>query len=93
MTHALDGWSLALDFKVTPANREKLWKHCAELSELTLAAGGKFYFAKDLVIGPKEAERMYAPETLAAFRALKQRTDPDLLLQTDLWRRVFGSPA
>jgi FAD/FMN-containing dehydrogenase len=93
MTHALDGWSLALDFKVTPANRERVWAHCAELSELTLAAGGKFYFAKDLVIGPKEAERMYAPETLAAFRALKLRTDPELLLQTDLWRRVFGSAA
>ena len=93
MTHALDGWSLALDFKVTPADRERVWAHCGELSELTLAAGGKFYFAKDLVIGPKEAERMYAKETLEAFRAQKRRTDPDNLLSTDLWRRVFGSPA
>ena len=25
----------------------------------------------------------------AAFRALKRRCDPDNLLQTDLWRRVF----
>jgi FAD/FMN-containing dehydrogenase len=93
MTHALDGWSLALDFKITPENRARVFAHCAELSEITLDAGGKFYFAKDLVIGPKEAERMYAPETLAAFRALKQRTDPEFLLQTDLWRRAFGSPA
>jgi len=93
MTHALDGWSLALDFKVTPGNRDRVWAHCAELSELTLEAGGKFYFAKDLVIGPKEAERMYAPEMLEAFRALKRRADPDALLQTDLWRRVFGGAA
>jgi decaprenylphospho-beta-D-ribofuranose 2-oxidase len=90
LTHALDGWSLALDFKVTPENREGLWKHCAELTEITLAAGGKFYFAKDLVIGPDAAKRMYPAGTLARFLKLKQESDPDSLLETDCWRRVFG---
>jgi len=93
MTHGIDGWSLALDFKVTPGNRPALWEHCRALTEITLAAGGRFYFAKDLVIGPDDARRCWPPETLARFLELKRRLDPGLLLQTDLFRRVFGALA
>ena len=35
----LDGWSLALDFKVHPGNRASLWAHCRDLTELVLDAG------------------------------------------------------
>ncbi|TAJ15616.1 MAG: FAD-binding oxidoreductase [Planctomycetota bacterium] len=89
LTHAVDGWSFAMDFKVVPARRAELWKHCAELTEIVLGAGGKFYFAKDLVIAPRDVQRMFPAERLDAFVALKRRLDPDGLLQTDLWRRVF----
>lgn len=90
LTHAMDGWSFALDFKVTPAKREALWKHCHELSELVLEAGGRFYFAKDSLVLPDHVERMFPEDKLAAFMALKKRVDPDGLLQTDLWRRAFA---
>jgi len=90
LTHACDGWSLALDFKVTPATRASLWRHARELTELVLAAQGRFYFAKDLVLGPDDARRMFPAERLAEFQALKRRLDPDGLLATDLSRRVFG---
>ncbi|HZM00478.1 MAG TPA: FAD-binding oxidoreductase, partial [Planctomycetota bacterium] len=93
MTHALDGWSLALDFKVTPDNRAALWAHCDALTEVVIAAGGRFYFAKDLVIGPEDLRRCWPEESLQRFLALKRRLDPELLLQTDLYRRVFGEPA
>jgi len=92
LTHALDGWSFAMDFKVTPQNREALWQHCAELTEIVVAAGGRFYFAKDLVLGPDVAARMFPPRNLERFLALKRELDPDELLQTDLWRRVFAQP-
>jgi len=82
-----------MDFKVTPANREALWRHCAELTEVVLESGGRFYFAKDLVLGPDVVRRMYPPENLARFLALKRELDPDGLLQTDLWRRVFANAA
>ena len=89
MTHSNDGWSLALDFKVSPARRAELWALCDELTRIVLAAGGKFYFAKDLVIG-HQAMRQSIPEPAReAFLALKRELDPDELLQTDLWRRVF----
>lgn len=90
LTHAVDGWSFAMDFKVTPENRERLWKHCAEMTELVLAAGGRFYFAKDLVLGANDAERFYPKEKLAAFRALKRELDPQGMFETNLWRRAFA---
>jgi hypothetical protein len=40
MTHAVDGWSLALDYKVTPGNRAALWALCDALTEIVIAAGG-----------------------------------------------------
>ena len=89
LTHAVDGWSFALDFKVTPSNREALWRHCAELTRLVLDAGGRFYFAKDLVLTPPDVRRMFDAEKLERFLALKRELDPEGLLQTDLWRRLF----
>lgn len=90
MTHSTDGWSLALDFLVTPDNRESLWKHCRMLTDLALEAGGKFYFAKDLVIGPEDARRFFPDDKLDAFLSLKKELDPEGMLETNLWRRVFG---
>jgi FAD/FMN-containing dehydrogenase len=90
LTHAVDGWSLAMDFKVTPANRASLWRHCAEMTELVLAAGGRFYFAKDLVIESDDARRFFPPDRLAAFLALKDEVDPEGLLENDLTRRAFA---
>ncbi len=91
LTHALDGWSLALDFKVTPENRARLWEHCRALTETVLDAGGRFYLAKDLVLGPDALTRCVPPENLARFLELKRRLDPEGLLQTDLSRRVLGA--
>ena len=90
LTHAVDGWSFAMDFKVCPENRARLWRHCAELTEVVLQAGGRFYFAKDLVIGPRDARRFFPADKLAAFERLKRELDPEDLLQTNLSRRVFG---
>ncbi|MEM8713313.1 MAG: FAD-binding oxidoreductase [Planctomycetota bacterium] len=91
LTHGLDGWSMAMDFKVTPRSRESLWATCDELTRVVLERGGRFYFAKDAVIGPKTVESMFDADRLAAFRDMKAELDPDELLQTDLWRRAFAS--
>jgi FAD/FMN-containing dehydrogenase len=91
LTHAVDGWSFAMDFKVAPESRERLWKLCAELTEIVLDAGGRFYFAKDLVLRSDQARRVFPAERLEAFLALKREHDPDGLLQTNLSRRVLGA--
>ena len=89
MTYCTGGWSMAMDFRVTPKNREELWQHCRELTEIVLEGGGRFYFAKDLVIGPKDAERMFPEAALQRFLELKRELDPEGLFVTDMWRRVF----
>jgi FAD/FMN-containing dehydrogenase len=89
LTHGLDGWSLALDYKVAPESRADLWRLAAEITRLTDRRGGKFYPAKDLVIGRDDARRMWGSEKIDAFLALKRRVDPTNLLQTDLSRRIL----
>ena len=90
MTHSVDGWSLALDFKVTPQNRESLWACCDELTRVVLEAGGRFYFAKDLVLGYRAMLEAFPEDRREAFLSLKQEVDPAGVLDTALFQRVFG---
>ncbi len=91
LTHGLDGWSMAMDFAVTPKRKESLWRATEELTRVVLDHGGRFYFAKDAVIGPRTVDAMYDPAKLASFRELKAALDPDETLQTNLWRRAFAA--
>ncbi|MEZ4784917.1 MAG: FAD-binding oxidoreductase [Candidatus Kapaibacterium sp.] len=91
MSHALDGYSLALDFKVTRKNRDKIWRLASEMNRLVLDGGGRFYFAKDSTLKPEDAREFLGDKTLADFVLLKQRLDPRGILETDLAKRLFGS--
>jgi FAD/FMN-containing dehydrogenase len=86
MTHALDGFSLALDFPVTAENRARLWALCAEMDEIVLAAGGRFYFAKDLTASPEALRRAYP--NLPRFLELRRSLDPRGVLTSDLAQRL-----
>ncbi len=90
LTHAVDGFSLALDFKVTRGNRAKMLVMLQEFDKIVLDAGGRFYFAKNSETSPESAAKFLGAETVARFKALKQRTDPNNLLESDLYRRVFA---
>ena len=89
MSYAVDGFSLAMDFRVTQENRQRLVWLAREMDDIVLAAGGRFYFAKDSTLRPEVARAYLGDERIARFRDLKRRCDPDELLQSDLWRRVF----
>jgi len=90
MSYAVDGFSLAMDFRITPDNRQRMVWLAREMDEIVLRAGGRFYFAKDSTLRPDVAAAYLGPDRIARFRELKRRCDPDGLLATDLWRRVFG---
>ena len=90
LSHSVDGFSLALDFKVTRSNKKKLSVMLQELDQIVLAAGGRFYFAKNSETTSETARRFLGEEVIERFRSLKKRTDPDNLLESDLYRRVFG---
>lgn len=90
LSHAVDGFSLALDFKVTPSNRYPLRQMLADFDRIVVEAGGRFYFAKNSETETETIRRFLGEETLAKFLALKQRCDPQELLVSDLYRRAFG---
>jgi len=90
MSHAVDGYSLAMDFRVTPDNRERLWALTRRLTDRVLAAGGRFYFAKDAVLDVEQVRAAYGEERLSKFRAMKRRLDPEGVLVSDLGRRALG---
>ncbi len=93
MSYSVDGWSLALDFKVTEDNRSALWALAAELDQIVLGGGGRFYFAKDSTLHPERLQSYLGEERVQRFLALKRRVDPENLLQTDLYRRLFATAA
>jgi FAD/FMN-containing dehydrogenase len=90
LSHAVDGFSLALDFKVTNSNRTKLSQMLQEFDRIMLDAGGRFYFAKNSETTPESTMRFLGSETIEKFKKLKKRCDPNELLESNLYRRVFG---
>jgi FAD/FMN-containing dehydrogenase len=89
LTHAVDGFSLAMDFKVTDKNRAKLRQMLQEFDEIVLKQGGRFYFAKNSETSPESTRRFLGDETISKFKKFKQRCDPNNLLESDLYRRIF----
>jgi FAD/FMN-containing dehydrogenase len=91
LSHAVDGFSLALDFKVTERSRGRLAELLQDFDRIVLDAGGRFYFAKNSETTSETAARFLGEKTVAKFKALKKRCDPYGILESDLYRRVFGS--
>jgi FAD/FMN-containing dehydrogenase len=88
-SHAVDGFSLALDFKVTSGSRAALHGLLQEFDKIVIQAGGRFYFAKNSETTTETALKFLGAEAVATFKALKARTDPNNLLESDLYRRIF----
>lgn len=85
----LDGFSLALDFRVSARNRARLAALAAELDEIVLRFGGRFYFAKDSTLRPEATRAFLGQDTLARLIKLKRQCDPQGLLQSNLSRRLL----
>ena len=81
--HALDGYSLALDFRASDAASEVV----GQIYEVCLRVGGKFYFAKDSQLTVEQATE-WLGSNLAEFKRLKNLYDADGLLTSDLAVRL-----
>jgi len=89
LTHALDGYSLALDFRAD--DRPALEALAREMTARVLDAGGSFYLAKDALLNREEIARAYG-ERLVRFREIRRRLDPDGLLTSNQARRLLDGP-
>jgi decaprenylphospho-beta-D-ribofuranose 2-oxidase len=89
LSHAVDGFSLALDFKVTAGNRARLSALLQDFDRIVLEAKGRFYFAKNSETSSETTRKFLGAETIAKYKKLKKRCDPNGLLSSDLYRRVI----
>jgi hypothetical protein len=80
MSFPRPGVSLALDFPNCGARTEKLF---AELDELVLAAGGRFYPAKDARMSPATFS-----QSCPQWKSFSRFVDP--AFSSNFWRRVTG---
>ena len=87
-SHGVDGFSLAMDFKVTSSNWPRLQKLCWRMNEFVVSAGGRFYFAKDSTLRPSDVEAYLGPEAVSSYRRLKAEFDPEGLLTSGLAKRL-----
>lgn len=86
LPHAMDGCSFAMDFPVTEDGRDALYALCREMDAIVLAAGGRFYCAKDQTASPDALHRAYP--RAAELLAWKAKLDPRGVLTSDLARRL-----
>jgi len=89
MSHGVDGFSLALDFPVVRGQREELWALVRELAGPVVAAGGRFYPAKDAVLTAELYRATFVDGQLDRFAEIKTELDPDRRLRTGLGDRLL----
>lgn len=91
LTHAVDGYSLALDFPVTQRNRERLWALVRELATPVVEAGGRFYPAKDAALPADLYQATFQDGELDRFQTLKEELDPKGTLTSSLAQRLLAT--
>ncbi len=79
---AMDGYSLALDIPMTAGTLDFTQK----LNEITVAAGGRVYLAKDAATSPAHFRQMYP--RVGELEAVKRHLDPDDRFASSLSRRL-----
>ena len=91
LSYQVDGYSLELDYQRTRLTTSRLERVLRDMTAMVIDAGGKFYLAKDRFLTRDQYRRSMGPDVVDGFLALKKRFDPDTLLQSDLYRRLFQS--
>jgi decaprenylphospho-beta-D-ribofuranose 2-oxidase len=89
LSYQVDGFSLELNYQRTAQTAEALKQALQAMIAMVIEAGGRFYLAKDHFLTSSQYRQSMGDEAVDAFLDLKRRYDPESVLQSDLYRRVF----
>jgi decaprenylphospho-beta-D-ribofuranose 2-oxidase len=89
LSYQVDGFSLEVNYQIVSRTAPKLRKMLQELMDLVIVAGGRFYLAKDSLLTSTLYRQSVGDATVEVFLQLKQLYDPEMLFQSNLFRRVF----
>lgn len=89
LSYQVDGYSLELNYPRTHQSAQALQQVLEHMIGDVIQAGGRFYLAKDHFMNAAQYRQSVGDEAVTAFLGLKKRFDPESLLQSDLFRRVF----
>lgn len=91
-SHGVDGYSLALDFRIPRQGIEPLRTLARQMARLVLENGGRFYLAKDSLLEPAEFQESVGAEALDTYARLKSELDPQSILTSSLAKRLGLDP-
>jgi decaprenylphospho-beta-D-ribofuranose 2-oxidase len=89
LSYQVDGFSLELNYQRTYQTALRLKQVLQHMIAIVIEAGGRFYLAKDHFLTHAQYRQSVGNEAVDNFLQLKQRYDPEMLLQSELFRRVF----
>lgn len=92
LSYQVDGFSLEVNYQIMPQTALRLHKMLRELMDLVIAAGGRFYLAKDSLLTSTLYRQSMGDATVDAFLQLKRIYDPNMLFQSNMFRRVLQAP-
>ncbi len=90
LSHAVDGYSLALDFPARDWAGLQAVAH--EMTKLVLDAGGRFYLAKDSLLSAEELQQAYG-DRIGRFLSWREQLDPTRMLTSELAKRLCAGLA
>jgi decaprenylphospho-beta-D-ribofuranose 2-oxidase len=89
LSYQVDGFSLELNYARTRTATQKLKQVLQHMIAMVIEAGGRFYLAKDHFLTQAQYRQSVGENAFDCFLELKERYDPEMLLQSDLFRRIF----
>lgn len=88
LSYSLDGFSVGFDFPVLPDKSNKQNEMFLKLHEVVVDNDGLIYLAKDNLVTNQHFKKMYN-EKINVFLSIKEKYDPDMLFQSNMFRRLF----
>lgn len=88
LSYSLNGFSVGFDFPVLPHKAEMQKEMFFKIHEIVTDNNGIIYLAKDNLVTPEHFKLMYN-DRIDEFLTIKKQYDPNMLFQSNIFRRLF----